>query len=753
METNVCVNETGICYPIIQDAINNATSGQTVVIVNDLAQYNENVVVNVTGLTLTSNTSTRPVIWSNSSQAPINVTAGNATVRNIHAVYNGTGSQIGAIHSKDVSAYNLTVSNNTLNNTSNGTYAGGVVFWYSGYQSAISQNIIGTSTSAYGPGIVLISPTYTTISNNSIWTDGTSDNYGIYTSAGGNLTIDGNVVWSGGTSTQNIGMSLSSSTTNATMTNNRISTYGNGAGSQYGILISGNGHNMSENTISTYSTSGSGNMGIFFNVVTYSTANRNNISSGGVGSSNIGIYLPSGSNGNNLTGNKISTSGTSGNFGVYLISSSLNGVAQNSISTGGTTSSTGIYLSASSSNTVSSNVVYTVNATSASSGIEIGSSSSSNMLRSNNVTTNSTSSYGVQIETSNNNTFYDSNISAPAAYDVFLVGTTAGNNNYFVNVSFNESDIGTNGATVATKLFVQHRLDVTARNSSGPLNGAIVFGNDTNSVDNVENPASNFSAATNSTGQIPTQLLSEFMANGTHNSTSGYLYFNNYTVTASKAGHVDNSTAVYMTDDLSVDILLRAMIYATTIFGRSSESFQLATDTELGSVYAMVNSVNASRSLNSGWSHVAMTFDSGTIKLYVNGQLAGTASTSVTPAAGNRSLMLGNGTDLVIDEVAFRSGVLSQSAIEQHYQVGPGLKAIVSAVGGGSFGRNFNISASTSDGSFSNRHITAADLLAGTTQSVNLPNATGVPTAVVVTSNSCNQVLTATKAQLSGVYC
>src|SRR3990172_3966185 len=60
----VCVNETGFCFSTIQEAIDNATAGQTVVI-TDSAVYNENITIDK-ALNLTSNgTGGWPTINSN----------------------------------------------------------------------------------------------------------------------------------------------------------------------------------------------------------------------------------------------------------------------------------------------------------------------------------------------------------------------------------------------------------------------------------------------------------------------------------------------------------------------------------------------------------------------------------------------------------------------------------------------------------------------------------------------------------------
>jgi hypothetical protein len=619
-------------------------NGGSGAVLGNYSQYYESVIVNVTGLTLTSNTSTMPVVWSNSSLATINMTFDNVTIRNLSIVYNGTDTSFGAVTALNRS--NITVANSTINNEGSGNSGYGIYF-------------SGTSSSK--------------IENNTINTAGGNGNYGIY--------------------------------------------------------LTGSSSNISQNTISTSGTYN--NYGIYLLSSSSSSTDQNTISTGTSGDRNYGIYLNSVSN-SAFTSNTISPRGTDGsNYGVYLVSSTYNAFMRNIVSTSDATTanSHGILLSSSSSNT----------------------------FRSNNVTTSDVSiSYGLYLDTSNNNTFYDSEFNALEAYDVFLTGTTAGNDNYFVDVSFNENDIGASASNVQTKVFVQYRADVTVRNTSNNLlNGTLVFGNDTNSVDNAENPTSNFSTTTNSTGQIPTQFLTKFMANGTYNSASDYLYFNDYTITASNSGYVDNSTVIDIISSFSVDIFLKLAPALNAIFGKGTDSYGLFFDLIYqDNIYAMVNSVNASYALPSGWSHVAMTFDSGTIKLYVNGQLASSASTSATPAASSKSLMIGNGTDLLIDEVTFRSGALSASQIEQHYRVGPGIKAAIQAIGSGSLGRTFNIFATMQDGSsFSGEAITPQNLLAGTFQTAVLSNVTGTPRTVRVVEESCNAIAEAVPDQFAGSYC
>ena len=62
---SVCVKETGVCWPTIQQAVDNATSGQTVVITQNQTYY-EGVVVNKS-ITITSNATSPPSIFADST--------------------------------------------------------------------------------------------------------------------------------------------------------------------------------------------------------------------------------------------------------------------------------------------------------------------------------------------------------------------------------------------------------------------------------------------------------------------------------------------------------------------------------------------------------------------------------------------------------------------------------------------------------------------------------------------------------------
>ena len=70
------------------------------------------------------------------------------------------------------------------------------------------------------------------------------------------------------------------------------------------------------------------------------------------------------------------------------------------------------------------------------------------------------------------------------------------------------------------------------------------------------NSRNGYGIQTNSSGYIPQQTLSEFMGNWTYNSTTGYLYFTNYTVNASATGFTSSSATVNLTSSKLVVLTL-----------------------------------------------------------------------------------------------------------------------------------------------------------------------------------------------------
>ncbi|MBI4894766.1 MAG: hypothetical protein HY833_03455 [Candidatus Aenigmarchaeota archaeon] len=551
----------------------NGGIGQSLI---EYAQYNENVTVNVTGLTLTSNASTRPMIWSNSSH-PLYITANNVTVKDMVILYNGSTSSLFSVY---VTSVNATVYNNVINNTGSGNYGHGVHYYTGSVSGRIENNTINIAGGDNNIAIRLHGgDDNNTIQQNiiSVGVNSGGGNLGIYvqSSSGNNFTQ--NTISTNGASSGNNGIYLFSSSNSNVFSLNNIST--NGTNTNEAILISSSGsNNFTYNNITAsgnYNDKGvyvTGSSGSTKNMIGYNEIRT----SGYQNSANACIHLESSANSTIVIGNLlVSCQGSPGNSGIY-IETSWNSVLNNTV--GITGWQYGIYVSGSNNALVGNNMTVTENV--GGTDLVVGEYFSGsnnvvyrdiiNMVKATNTgVTNS----GMIIYDSNNNTFYDINITnLPGKSSLALGGVSSSKYGYLVNATFNRSAITFpyNGASTSTKLFVQHRMNAVVRDqSNNAVNGALIYGNDTASVANTDNPSSNFSATTNSTGQIPTQLLSEFMANGTYNQTSGYLYFSNYVISASKSGYFPYSTSLNVTSYQNLSAQLEQVLSTIEITARS----------------------------------------------------------------------------------------------------------------------------------------------------------------------------------------
>jgi len=641
-EQPVCNQNTGVCYATIQKAINNANNYDQIVIINDAKDYNESVVINVTGLTLMSNTSTKPVIFSDVNHT-VYVSSDNVTVRNLTIIHNSSTAALYGVYVD--SRINITISNNTINNTGSGNNAYGITFIATNSSivknntingaggngaygislestssnNNVSDNIISTSgNAASNHGISLSSISNSNIvSDNIISTNGTTNNYGIHFSSSSSNTATDNIIVTNGTGADNYGIHLTTSSLSNIVENNTITT--NGTSSNHGIffLSSSTSNTAQNNTVSTSGSAGS-NYGVYISSSGSNTILENTIttSTTGTGAANRGIQIISSST-NIIKNNTISTSGFSQNYGIGFDSSSnSNTISNNTITTTGTASSNhGIYIQSTSNfNTILDNTI-TTGGTNTNYGIYLLANSDSNVFYSNNIIADSTggTNHGVYLRDSDNNTFYDDTITATDGNDVRLTDGAAGDSNYFVNVSFDKSDIYGDVIGDNVTLYVQYRFDVTVEDqSTNPVSGALVFGNSTNVSLNDINPMSNFSETTNSTGQIPTQIITEFLANSTHNGTSGYIYFTNYTVNASLAGYNPASAVTNNTESLVLTMTLEQ---------------QNVCNIDIGICYAIIQSaINAASSGQT----LVMINDSGAFNEAVNINVAGLTLTSNT---------------------------------------------------------------------------------------------------------------------------
>lgn len=257
-----------------------------------------------------------------------------------------------------------------------------------------------------------------------------------------------------------------------------------------------------------------------------------------------------------LSNNTIESTGAGRSYAIQMSSTTFSTIDGNILRTTVDRTNYGLYmLSGSSDNTVSNNII-TTDGDDSNYGIYL-SSSDSNNFTGNSISADSTggSNHGIYIQDSDGNVFSDDSIDAPDGNDARLVDGLIGDENFFVNVSFNKTDIEGDQVGDLVRLYVQYRLYVLVENQDGaPISGASVYGNDTDSIENFYNPTSNFTGTTNSSGYIGQVTVTEFLANST-NSLGNYLYFTNYTVTASEGGRT-NTTSVNATSSLVAAIQL-----------------------------------------------------------------------------------------------------------------------------------------------------------------------------------------------------
>jgi parallel beta-helix repeat protein len=522
----------------------------------------------------------------------------NITIFN-NSIFSSGGSNNYAIYAK---FSNSNISYNNITTAGTGTSNHGISLTSTSNITLSFNNV--TTTSSYGHGIYIgTSSNNITISNNNVSTSKSAN--GIYLSSSSNATLTNNNITEGTATDNGIGLYIYGTDASSFIHTIDESNTVNGKPIKYykyiynqtianndtwATLIVASSNNI---TITNVTTSPLGmievsnltNSNISFNnlnstdyiipsIWLFSSSN-NNLASNNIttkGTTNYGVYLTSSSNNNILTSNNITTSGLNG-YGIYISASNNNIMISNNISTSGS-SGIGIYIATTSNNNnIISNNISTLQSNSI--GIYIASSTNNNMI-SNNISTSGTNSPGIRFDTvtnsnltsniikttstttayglylnsgANNIITINTSISTGAgtSYDIYLSGTS-NEKNYLINCTYNKTNIYPSSPTQNTKLYNQYYLDVYVNDTTGnPVNQATVTANDTNSVSNIENPTSNFSTTTASSGYITRQVITEFMTNGTYNTTSGYLYFNNYTVNASKTGYSDQSQQLNLT--------------------------------------------------------------------------------------------------------------------------------------------------------------------------------------------------------------
>ncbi|MBI5354832.1 MAG: right-handed parallel beta-helix repeat-containing protein, partial [Candidatus Aenigmarchaeota archaeon] len=293
--------------------------------------------------------------------------------------------------------------------------------------------------------------------------------------------------------------------TASSVTISKVNVKYNGTGIQTAAISIGNATNVTIQNLAASTVYGkSSNYGIYLYNATNSTIANVTINANGTGIRNIGIYMAQNSNRNSIQNASVIANGSSEIYGIYLSSSGNNTISGSKfVSSGWFNSSYGAWLQASSGNAFDGVSVFS-NGTSGNRGLLINASSTGNTFSGASIfasgrngssdairieygsdnnyfinataIANTTQSFGIYIG-SGNSTFIDANISSTFYPDIFLNGTIAQKPNFFINVSFNKSDVNATAASVATKLFIQYRFDATVTDGASPLSGVTVFGN------------------------------------------------------------------------------------------------------------------------------------------------------------------------------------------------------------------------------------------------------------------------------------
>jgi len=147
---------------------------------------------------------------------------------------------------------------------------------------------------------------------------------------------------------------------------------------------------------------------------------------------------------------------------------------------------------------------------------------------------------GVYVSGANNFTIANSTISSSISSDIVFNSTSY--NNSIVNTNFNKSKLTVLDTSNAT---IKWFLDVNVTdNASSPLSAASVTITDSKSTQI-------FSGTTSSNGGIPTQLVTEYIANNTTNN-----FFTPHTVSGSKSGYDANSSSVNVSNTTSFRLIL-----------------------------------------------------------------------------------------------------------------------------------------------------------------------------------------------------
>jgi len=326
---DICVNETGwwrdggtfnASATPIQDAVNNATGGDTICVKD--GTYHENIDVNIANLTIQSENGAANCVVNatDSSDHVFYVTADwvnitgftveNATGGSRAGIYLGSGTAHCNISSNKATNnyYGVSLyysSNNMLtNNTANSNNFYSIYLCYSNNNTLIN-NTASHNTGTYG--IYLASSNNNTLQNN----DGEDNDIGIRLSDSSNNTLENNTA-----NSNDYGIWLCTSSSNNTLDNNTANS------NDYGIWLCTSSSNNTLTNNTAYNNTGAGNgSGIFL-----SDSSNNTLENNTANSNHYGIYLGSSSSNNTLISNTVNSNDWNG---IRLVSSSSNNTIYN----------------------------------------------------------------------------------------------------------------------------------------------------------------------------------------------------------------------------------------------------------------------------------------------------------------------------------------------------------------------------------------------------------------------------------------
>ncbi len=383
-------------YKTIQEAIDNATSGDTIYVKNET--YYESVLVNKSNIELVGNSTTDcQIIHYYDGSSTIDFAAGiNITASNVN-----------------VTGFNITVS---------GNYTFGIYLAIGTSYANIIGNNITTTAGIHDYGIYLYQAQHNNITDNTVDTSG-QNAYGIFLeqNSDNNNILDNNVSCNG---TFAVGIRVLSSSYND-FDNNKINTT---ISARYAIYLwsASNYNNITNNEINT--------SGIFGYGVCVGSSSNNDVMDNEITTykpDGIGIIVTQKSYYNDIMDNTVMTYGSKG-YGVYLNSEAdFNNLTNNEIETLNWWSH-GIYINPASINNSIMNNTINISGNSAH-GIYIKASSNASKIVNNTFNIKGNFTHGLLIQTSNNTWVENCEISTTNnnAFGVYLDGNFAS----FVNTS------------------------------------------------------------------------------------------------------------------------------------------------------------------------------------------------------------------------------------------------------------------------------------------------------------------------------